>query len=782
MKVAIVAPSPIPFLVGGAENLWNGMLHHFNQQPGYEVEMIKVPIKESNLLEIAQAYRRFLQLDLDHFDMVISTKYPAWMVQHPNHHVYMQHKLRGLYDTYPAHLPLTVDTWLPELAEVQKLLAQPATQPQDVLQLVTSIEALAEVDGFDASVLALPTPLSRTVVHWLDAYALSRQRIQRLTAISATVAGRDDYFPEGVDGVFYHPSNLAPAEAVNTPKFGFFTASRHEDAKRIDKIIAAFKRTRGPWTLRIAGVGPATEALQYQAEGDERIEFLGRISSEQLAEEYARACWTIFLPQQEDYGLISLESMQAGTPIITTNDSGGVAEFVDHGQTGLVINEDQLAQTMQQCIDGEISSYALRSACLERADKVSWDCLAKDILVNPEQPIESQHIVVAVPFKVWPVRGGGQQRVYQLYRQVAKTHRVTLVSIANVTASSVYEIAPNLTEICIAKTEVHKQFDCFFHDLHEQSVDDCVLVKHDILTPEYRQVLAQQASSADLLIASHPFLYNAIKDVWRGPVWYDAHNVEYDMKQIVMADKQDKSELLQQVYEAEQQLLHDSKLVLTCSEGDSKRLVELYGNSPAQFEVVANGVDIEAVPFVEQQQRNNARLRSGLVMPVALFIGAWHGPNIEVLNWLKQLALARPDWQFWVIGSVCLHPDAEEVPANLILLGVLDEQQKSQVLKLANVALNPMVEGSGTNLKMLEYAAAGVPILTTEFGNRGLQFENEHHLTIKQRNDFENELNEYEVSSEQRERQCHSARIVCQDVYSWGVIAQTALNNLYIGT
>lgn len=781
MKVAIVAPSPIPFVVGGAENLWHGMLQHFNQQPGVEVELIKVPIKEGNLLEIARAYRSFLQLDVDHFDMVISTKYPAWMVKHHNHHVYLQHKLRGLYDTYPEHLPVALPDCPAGLEALYQRLTEPASKQAHVLQLLSLIEELATASVLSAHDLALPTPLSRAVVHWLDAYGLSRQRIKRLTAISATVAGRADYFPEGVDGIYHHPSNLQPAVISNKQKFGFFTASRHEDAKRIDQIIAAFKQTSGPWTLRIAGTGPATQALQALAADDERIEFLGRITTQQLAEEYARCCWTVFLPQQEDYGLISLESMQAGTPVITTADSGGVAEFVDHGKTGLVVDLDQLADTMQQCIDGRLKNQAYQSACASKAARVTWPQLAQDLMVKKPQPREQKHIVVAVPFKVWPVRGGGQQRVFQLYRQLAKQHQVTLVSIANVEASSELQLGPNLREICVAKTKAHKRMDRDFHDLHGQSVDDCVLIGHDELTPEYRQALAGAARTADVMIASHPFLYPAVQDVWRGPVWYDAHNVEYDMKGVILADSHACSTLLQQVYDLEQTLFHAAKRVFTCSDDDAQRLGELYGQTQARVLTVPNGVDTEAVPFVHALEHKNACIRAGLSAPVALFIGAWHGPNIEVLNWLKGLAEERPEWQIWVVGSVCLHPDAEQVPANMLLLGVLDEPHKAQVLKLANVALNPMLEGSGTNLKMLEYAAAGVPILTTEFGNRGLTFKHNEHVAIRQRKSFKHDLEQYVHRSEEVVQMCQNARNVCQDTYSWQNIGHNVLSDLHLG-
>jgi len=43
------------------------------------------------------------------------------------------------------------------------------------------------------------------------------------------------------------------------------------------------------------------------------------------------------------------------------------------------------------------------------------------------------------------------------------------------------------------------------------------------------------------------------------------------------------------------------------------------------------------------------------------------------------------------------------------------------VLSCAQVALNPVQSGSGSNLKMAEYAAAGLPIVSTPFGCRGLE-------------------------------------------------------------
>ena len=66
----------------------------------HDVELFKLPVREQDFSGLVASYRAFTMLDLSHFDMVISSKYPAWMVRHPNHVVYMAHVFRGLYEDY----------------------------------------------------------------------------------------------------------------------------------------------------------------------------------------------------------------------------------------------------------------------------------------------------------------------------------------------------------------------------------------------------------------------------------------------------------------------------------------------------------------------------------------------------------------------------------------------------------------------------------------------------------------------------------------------------------
>ena len=61
------------------------------------------------------------------------------------------------------------------------------------------------------------------------------------------------------------------------------------------------------------------------------------------------------------------------------------------------------------------------------------------------------------------------------------------------------------------------------------------------------------------------------------------------------------------------------------------------------------------------------------------------------------------------------------LPENVELLGVIPEEALYRVLHASDIALNPVEMGSGTNLKLLQYMAAGLPILSTEAGIRGIE-------------------------------------------------------------
>src|SRR3954447_15557860 len=169
MDIAIVAPAPIPYEIGGAENLWRGLQDHLNEHTEHQAEIIKLPSRELTFWELIDSYRRFAELDLTGFDVVVSSKYPAWMVDHPRHVVYMLHRLRGLYDTY--HFFQMPDRHPTQAAPVQALrawMAEHAGERGALEEFFARLQALRVAPGLPDDLFAFPGPFIREVVHWLD--------------------------------------------------------------------------------------------------------------------------------------------------------------------------------------------------------------------------------------------------------------------------------------------------------------------------------------------------------------------------------------------------------------------------------------------------------------------------------------------------------------------------------------------------------------------------------------------------------------------------------------
>lgn len=785
MRIAIVAPSAVPFLVGGAEKLWWGLLHALNQHTPHHAELIKLPSPEPGFWELMTSYRSFSRLDLAHFDLVISTKYPAWMVAHPNHYCYLQHKLRGLYDTYQLTGLPTVLGEIP--ATLRPLVHAMDSSRRDRAELEPFFEllfGLRDHPSLPPDSFAFPGPLTRRIVHFLDDIALVPTAVRRYLAISRNVAERADYFPPGAQvTVVHHPSDLPYFETGGYDYL--FTASRLDHPKRLDLLVRAFRQVRGEIEFRIAGTGPETQSLQALAKQDPRIRFLGHVNDRELTRLYADALFVPFVPYDEDYGLVTIEAMQSGKAVLTTMDAGGVNEFVEHGVTGLCVAPEvpALAAAMQRLLADRSETMRMGGRAQQQVSGLDWPSTVARILGEPQRPgtvgAKRPRLVVAVDFPIYPPRGGGQSRIFHLYRALARRVDVTLITLCDdAHAAGVLDLAPGLRELRVAKSPAHLEATQALNRKLAASVGDIAALLHYGLTPAYRERLARATACCDLIIASHPYLYPAIAEVYDGPLWYEAHNVEYDMKRAVLAAGSGAAFYLEQVREAEASLCARAERIMVCSHQDAQRLQALYACGRSQAILVPNGVDVRAVRCVTRAERRSNQCRLGLDRRLGvLFVGSWHQPNIEALGHLQRIAPACPEADFFIVGSVCGHAALESRTANLYPLGILDDADLTVVTEAVDLAVNPITTGSGTNLKMLRYAAAGIPILTTEFGNRGLAFRPGEHLWQAPIDEFPAAIRrlgeglEDKQENEPIEAVVRRARELVESRYDWQLIA-----------
>jgi hypothetical protein len=140
---------------------------------------------------------------------------------------------------------------------------------------------------------------------------------------------------------------------------------------------------------------------------------------------------------------------------------------------------------------------------------------------------------------------------------------------------------------------------------------------------------------------------------------------------------------------------------------------------------VPNGVDSARCLCLGPADTARLQRHVGWTRPLALFVGASYGPNLDGAAFLvREVAPRLPAATFALVG---LTREAVAVaapgglPGNVVCTGSVEEGVKETLFALADCALCPVEMGSGSSLKVPDYAAHGKCIVTTPFGLRGFE-------------------------------------------------------------
>lgn len=183
------------------------------------------------------------------------------------------------------------------------------------------------------------------------------QNVDRFVAISRAVAARIAKYYRRAATVIYPPVQCAAFE----PRPGqvddyYLIVSRLIPYKRIDLAIDAFNQLG--LRLKIVGSGGRDEPA-LRARAGRTVEFLGRVSDEELRTLYAR-CQAFIFPGEEDFGIAPLEANASGRPVVAFA-GGGALDTVQDGTTGVLFEEQ---------------TPAALAAAVQRQRTISWDPLA----------------------------------------------------------------------------------------------------------------------------------------------------------------------------------------------------------------------------------------------------------------------------------------------------------------------------------------------------------------------------------------------------------------------
>ena len=178
------------------------------------------------------------------------------------------------------------------------------------------------------------------------------QRVDQFVANSQHVAERIRRHYERDSAVVHPPVDLPPAPATGPREDFYLCVGQHVHYKRLDLAVDACRKLK----RRLLVVGEGPDVRRYEKLRDRNIEFLGWQAGPAVCDYYRRARALLF-PGEEDFGIVPVEAMAHGCPVIAYG-VGGATESVADGQTGVWFEE--------QTVDCLV-------AAIERADAITFD-------------------------------------------------------------------------------------------------------------------------------------------------------------------------------------------------------------------------------------------------------------------------------------------------------------------------------------------------------------------------------------------------------------------------
>lgn len=335
-RVGLIS-SCAPLIFGGGRFIVDWLEVKLRER-GLEVETIYIPSTEEPEHVLTQmAAFRMIELDR-YFDRVITFRPPSHMIQHRKKVCWFIHHIRVFYDLWEK----------------------------------------TEFHGMEDNAQSRAL---RDTIREADTVAL--RQAHRLFTNSKVVSARLQHYNGLSSEVLYPP--IADPNIFERGEYGdeIVCICRMEHHKRQHLLIEAMRYTATPVRLRLCGLagspGYHAELVRLvTAFGlEDRVTLEHRwISEEEKAKTLSQSLAAAYVPFDEDsYGYPTLEAAHAGRATVALVDGGGVAEFIRHGVTGLLVEPDPqaLGSAMDRLFQDRDATIAMGEAAERRVIELGID-------------------------------------------------------------------------------------------------------------------------------------------------------------------------------------------------------------------------------------------------------------------------------------------------------------------------------------------------------------------------------------------------------------------------
>lgn len=296
LRIAVLN-NAVPFIWGGAEALAENLNRELTLR-GHDVEVFRYPLTWGSPTDVQRALVAAQLLEVPDADIVIPLKFPVYGIPHPHRRIWLLHQFRQVYDFRG-----TPHQGYPPGPEYERLCATIEAFDQENLRNADKIFCNAHV---------------------------TQRRLAQFSNIGSEVLVCPVNSPERFQSGAYEDFYLA--------------AGRIDSAKRQHDVLAAYLAST--CSTRLVIMGPPqlpsdaerlVDAVRSHPRGhmvDLRLRF---VDEEEKLDLFSRARAVVYAPVDEDsYGYVAMEAAQSRRAVITSSDSGGVADFVNSEVSGLV--------------------------------------------------------------------------------------------------------------------------------------------------------------------------------------------------------------------------------------------------------------------------------------------------------------------------------------------------------------------------------------------------------------------------------------------------------------
>lgn len=376
------------------------------------------------------------------------------------------------------------------------------------------------------------------------------------------------------------------------------------------------------------------------------------------------------------------------------------------------------------------------------------------------------NVLVLNQWNVFPPATGGAHAVYELCSGISKNHECTLAFLDEGVNDTIFEkVSGGFTLARLPAKSLRAKHLRFLvpNILFKDSVVKLSLRSR--FSVELREKINVLAQAADVIVVSHPWVWPLLREVdgWKNkPLVYDAHNVEAKLAEQSLRMGLRNRFHIRAAQKIESDLCRFSDLILCCSEDDKEEFFGRFGVPLDKMEVGFKGVDCS-------KYLNSCRQGFYERRRATVFVGSDWAPNNQAVEIIcNQIGPNLPDWEHWIVGSCSRHACCDS--GFVKPLGFVDDLDS--VLDKAFVALNPIVSGSGINMKVLEYMAAGLPVVTTLFGARGIVGRTREAMVICDIEDFPSAVSRLYANPFEWISRSEAGMAAVREEYDWSVIGK----------